>query len=311
MKKFLLLLTLLMLCSCAEKPSEKTVFAMDTVMSISIYGDFTDEIIEIINDYERIFSPTRSDSVLSSINRGEDVHDDVFDNVLESATALSAATGGAFDPTLGNLIDVWSRGSVPSISDIDKALATSGADKINNGAKLNLSAIAKGALSDAIYQKLCENEIKSAILSLGGNVLAFGEKPDGAPWTVGLRNPKGDAESYLGTISVRDKFVVSSGDYERYFEQDGVRYHHILDPNTGYPARNDLHAVTVIAENGALADAYSTALFVMGCEQALDFWRESGEFEAVFVLDDKVIVTDGIENFNLTDEGYIYEVAHR
>lgn len=303
MKKFILLLPiLLLLCACSPTPAKQTTFAMDTVMDFTVYDGEIAPLIEAVNEYDKLFSPTREDSELNAVNSGKNSKSETFLKVLNSALSYKEKTKGAFDPTLGDLIDLWNKGKVPSNTEITEAL---------HGSKLNLSAIAKGALSDEIVARLNRSTSSSAIISLGGNIIAFGAKPDGEPWVVGIRDPEGDANSYLGTVAVKDKFIVSSGDYERYFEEGGVRYHHILDAKTGYPAKSDLRGVTIVADSGTLADAYSTALFVMGYEKAIEFWKNSADFEAIFVFDDKVIVTEGIANFNLTNEGYTYEVAMR
>ncbi len=301
MKKLALILSLLFLCSCAPKPQMESYFAMDTIMQATIYGKA--DVEEIIMEYDDIFSPTKQTSTLSKYNRGEWVHNKIFDDVLFRAGQLAEKTDYAFSPNLGNVIDLWNREVLPSEAEIKEAMSSP--------KKINLSAIAKGALSDAILKELCDKGVKRAILSLGGNIIAHGTRSDGSDWIVGVRDPDGSENEYIATIGVKDKFVVSSGDYERYFEENGVRYHHILDPKTGMPAKSDLRSVTIVSNDGALADAYSTALFVMGSEKALEFWRKEGDFEAILVLDDKIIITDGIENFNLTDEGYTYEVAHR
>ncbi len=302
MRKFLLIPILLLLCSCAPTPAKQTTFAMDTVMDFTVYDGEIAPLVEAVNEYDALFSPTREDSDLNAVNNGATSESETFSKVLNAALSYKEKTDGAFDPTLGDLIDLWNKGKIPTDSEIAEALT---------GSKLNLSAIAKGALSDELVARLNRSSSSSAIISLGGNIIAFGSKPDGSPWVVGIRDPEGDSNSYLATVGVTDKFVVSSGDYERYFEENGVRYHHILDAKTGFPASNGLRGVTIISDNGALADAYSTALFVMGYDRALEFWRESDDFEAIFVFDDKVIVTEGVMNFNLTNEGYTYEVAMR
>ena len=302
MKKLIFIPILLLLCACASEPDKQTTFAMDTVMDFTVYDAEIAPLVEIVNKYDGLFSPTREDSALTGYNNGAKVEDEIFSNVLEKAEFYKEKTDGAFDHTLGELIDLWNKGEVPAQAEIDLA---------KNSDKINLSAIVKGAVSDALVSELNRSSSSSAIISLGGNIIAFGGKPDGSPWIVGIRDPNGDSNSYLGTVAVRDKIVVSSGDYERYFEKDGVRYHHILDASTGYPAESDLRGVTIIADGGALADAYSTALFVMGYDAALEFWKSSDDFEAIFVFDDKVVVTEGIADFNLTSEGYTYEVARR
>ena len=171
-----------------------------------------------------------------------------------------------------------------------------------NGMGLDFGGIAKGYTSSQLMDIFKEYEIKSAMVSLGGNVQVLGAKPDGSLWKVAVKNPNKN-DDYLGIITAKDKAVITSGGYERYFDKDGKRYHHILDPDTGYPADSDLQSVTIVSSDGALADAYSTALFVMGLEKSIDFWYENSEdFDAVlYTSDGKLYVTEGISD-NFTSE---------
>ena len=162
------------------------------------------------------------------------------------------------------------------------------------GFALDLGGIGKGYAAGRCKEILKERGVTSALLSLGGNVSALGSKPDGSAWTVAIEDP--DGGGYLGTVQIVDRCVVTSGGYQRYFEQDGVRYWHILDPQTGKPARSGMQSVTVVSEDDTLADALSTALFVMGPERAADFWRgHRAEFDAVWLTDDGgLFVTEGL-----------------
>ena len=168
--------------------------------------------------------------------------------------------------------------------------------------KIDLGGIAKGYTSARIRDIFKKNGIESGLVNLGGNVQALGTKTDGNNWRVAVQSPD-DTEDYLGVLSIRDKAVITSGGYERYFEQDGVTYHHIIDPKTGYPAESGLSSVTIVSDDGTLADGLSTALFIMGKDKAESFWRaHSDKFEAVLVTDDGTIyVTEGLKGSFTTE----------
>ena len=179
------------------------------------------------------------------------------------------------------------------IERLDALLSTGDAD--SEIAKLN--ADGSGYTSSRIMDIYKENGITSGLVNLGGNVQALGTKTDGTKWKIAVQSPD-DTEDYLGILSVQDKAVITSGGYERYFEQDGVTYHHIIDPKTGYPAESGLVSVTIVSSDGTLADGLSTSLFIMGEEKAADFWREhKDEFDAILMSDDGTLyVTEGLEN---------------
>jgi thiamine biosynthesis lipoprotein len=158
------------------------------------------------------------------------------------------------------------------------------------GMSLDLGGIAKGYASDLICQRLSEDGYSSALVCLGGNIAATGPKPDGTDWKIGVRDPDGTENDYVGVVSLSSGCVVSSGDYKRYFESEGNIYHHIIDPSTGYPAESGLRSVTIVSPSGTTADGLSTALFVMGLDKALSFWRSSDDFEAVFITDDHRVI---------------------
>jgi thiamine biosynthesis lipoprotein len=179
---------------------------------------------------------------------------------------------------------------------------------------IDLGAIAKGYTADKVSALLAEYGVTSALVSLGGNITAIGTKPGGPSWRVAVRNPD-DPESYLCILSISDQTVSTSGGYERYFEQDGVVYHHILDPLTGSPARSGLKSVSVVSSSGTVADALSTALFVLGEDAALTLWRACDDFDAVLVREDgTVLVTEGLESrfeFEGERHGYTCEIVRR
>lgn len=288
------LLAVVFLWGCApqEQLTRKTVFAMDTVMDLQIWGTDGEQAAEAIEtllmDLEDTWSAASGSSVLGALNRGENVSSPEQAAFLEKVQALSERTGGAFDPKLHSLVCLWGFLSdeyhIPTREEIDAAREVK---------QWDLGAVVKGYAGDLAVQLLQNRGVDRAILNLGGNVQTYGEKPDGTPWKIGIQNPNGGEA--LGTVDITGTAsVVTSGDYQRYFDKDGVRYHHILDPETGCPANSGLSSVTVICRDGMTADALSTALFVMGLEKAADLWRQSNDFEAVFILSTgEIYATEG------------------
>lgn len=293
MKKTAIILVLILLLSgCASHQVEnRTLFAMDTVMEISIWGEdrilAVDEVEKLIRELEQQWSATLPESMLSRLDedtvlQGEDLR------FMEQVESLSKQTNGAFDPRLGSLIRAWGfldgNYRVPTAEERQSALRKK---------EWNLGAVVKGYAGRRAVELLEAMDVDRAILNLGGNVQTYGQKEDGSPWIVGIQNPNGGDP--VGTVSVNGTCaVVTSGDYQRYFEKDGVKYHHILDPGTGMPADSGLVSVTVISKDGVLADAMSTALMVVGLEDAIDLWRSRDDFEAVLILSDgSIYATEG------------------
>ncbi len=316
------------LAGCAAPADESATAAatssfvsMDTAMSITAYAPGAVAAkdaaagAELVQALDAELSPADDGSAVARLNAADGrplaVEDDVLD-LVEASLDATARTGGAFDPTIYPLTKAW--GFVdgayrrPSEDEIDAALALVGADAVRvdaaagavalGGAQLDLGGIAKGYAADRVVDLLEERGASAALLDLGGNVTAFGTKPDGSPWAVGIADPRAPDE-LAGTLSVTGGTVSTSGDYQRWFVDDeGVRRCHLIDPNTGYPACAGLSSASVVGERGAQCDALSTALFVMGADRAVAFWRASqGDeaFEAVLVTDDgRVLVTEGI-----------------
>lgn len=328
------------------------VIAMDTPMLITTYGKrsvaaaYAAE--DCIRDLEAALSRTDPDSEVSRLNRaggepvevGEDLH-----FLLRDAKYLSNDTAGAFDITIAPVASAWGftedQFRVPSQAELDALLKLVDYEQIHfsappplsnspsepltaslgPGQAIDLGGIAKGYAADKLVEVFQEHQVPRALAQLGGNVLAYGDRPDGAPWRVGVQDPARpeDKNAFAGVLELTDAFAVTSGGYQRYFEQDGKRYHHIIDPATGYPADSGLTSVTVVAGlertyAGTMCDAFSTALFIMGEERALDFWKtwEGTPFELVLVTeDDRVIVTGGLADRFTLDEssGYAYETV--
>lgn len=339
----LLMIFALFLTACGEKSAEsetRTVYAMDTVMNLTVYGENAAAALESAEKElhtldEAVLSRTAEGSELYALNtsNGETVEygaDDILPALIETALTISDATDGAFDPTLAPVLDAWGFTKdlrrVPSADELAALLARTGRDKVVlekaadgwtvtllDGAQLDLGGIAKGYAADLLRAQLEKEGVTSATLDLGGDVFVMGRKTDGSDWRIAVKDPA-DTESYLGVVSAADKFIVTSGVYERYFEENGVRYHHILDPKTGCPAESGLVSVTVVCKNGAWADALSTACFVLGPDGALalrdDLADQGTDFELILVTDDgRVLYTDGLADaFTPNDEsGYTYE----
>jgi len=247
--------------------------------------------------------------------------------VLKKAKEFSQLSGGAFDVTVGPLVKAWGINTenerIPSKDEVDNLLKLVDYDDIlinGKSARLarsrqiaDLGGIAKGYAGDAVIEVYKSYGIESALVSLGGNVVALGNKPDGTQWKVGVRNPRSDEGQYIGILNVTGKAVVSSGDYERFFERNGVRYHHILDPKTGYPADSGLIGTTIVADLSVDADALSTATFVLGLEKGLKLIESIKGVEAVFVTKDKkVYTTKGLkDSFIFDDESGEYEYVKK
>lgn len=323
-----LLLGLLILSSCAAEVSSRSIFVMDSVAEIRIYGKngaVADAICDALYELDGVFSPSEGEVAAINENGGGEMSPHLA-ALYEEALGYFAKTGGAFSPHLGSVVELWGVGSrnyVPTEDEISEAMISTFEENfirdgdsiaLLNGAKLNFGAIAKGYAADVIREILISENIGSALISLGGNVLVHGKKPDGSLWNVAIRDPKGSANDWLGSLALSDKFVISSGDYERFFEKDGKRYHHIMNTRSGYPVGSDLLSVSVISESGAMGDALSTALYAMGKSGALGFWRDNEGFELVLVGRDGVVtVTEGIGASFMPAEngGYTYETEMR
>ncbi len=307
----LLVLLLLPLCGCAPQADTREIFAMDTVMELTVYGsgaaDRTRETAELLSGLEAKLSVTRADSEVARLNAGKTVDlSKETAELLRRSLRLRDETGGALEPFLYPLTRLWGFTTgdyrVPSDAEIAETLAgirggsytLEGDTASLHGLALDFGAVAKGYAGQLAAERLRAAGVTSAILSLGGNVQTVGLKPDGSLWNVAIRDPE-DPEGYLGVLAVGETAVVTSGGYQRYFEEDGVRYIHILDPETGRPADAGLSSVTIVSADGLLADGLSTALYVLGLDRAEALWRDRSDFEAVLVAKDGAIyVTAGL-----------------
>ena len=320
---------LLLLSGCAAGPeTEKTqrqLYAMDTVMLLTAYGRTADAALDAaearICELEADLDPERDGSSVREVNEhaGEwvRVSADCL-SIAETANEIAAQSGGALAPQLYGLVGLWGFTSgeyrVPEQSEIDAQLAAidgfrletdaaNSALRIPAGTTIAFGAVAKGCASKYAIDAMRKSGVTSGIVSLGGNVQTLGTKPDGSNWIVAVEDPN-DTSSYVGMLSVGETAIITSGSYQRYFiGSDGMKYHHIIDPSTGRPADNDLVSVTIVCEDGTLADALSTAMFVLGENAALKYWRENGGFEMIMInKDNEIMCTTGlIEVFTLTN----------
>ena len=331
------MLALCLLTSCtvpSAKPEPEPVtaelFAMDTYMSLVAYGDEAQDALteasQVINDLDRTLSRTREGSDVWNLNHAGSVVPSADTAVLlNAALRYTADTEGCFDITIAPLVEAWGITTdsprVPSQEEIDALLKKVGpqhllltADmaRLDKGCAVDLGAIAKGYAGDAVADVFSRYGVESGAVSLGGNVYVCGTRPDGNPWQVAIQDPQG--EGYACTLLLSDAFAVTSGGYQRYFTgPDGTVYQHILDPAPGRPAQSDLLSVTVVCPNGTRADAYSTALYVMGEQRAWQFWeaRDGGDraFDMVLVTaDGRLVVTPGLADRFQEEESAPYEV---
>lgn len=343
MKRFLtgaLALTMIFsLTACKESSAEKQVFAMDTVMMLSAYGDTCEKALKDaeleLYRLEALLSRTSETSTVSEINEAAGAEVAVEEEVaelLKLAKQYSEVTNGTFDVTIAPVVSAWGFTEdayrVPEQQELDLLLQAVGGEfvEIRDGVavlapetQIDLGGIAKGYASDRVAKIFETHGVERGWISLGGNVMAKGTRPDGNPWKVGIQHPENtSADALVGMVLLENGYAVTSGGYQRFFEADGKTYHHIIDPTTGYPADSGLTSVTVVAGmeaeySGTMCDALSTALFVMGEEDALEFWRSSElAFELVLVTDDgRVVVTSGLaDRFAETEgSGYTYETV--
>lgn len=295
----------------SEELSSEEFFAFNTVNRVSAYTDdptVLADVVALCAHYEHLFSRTRPDSQLARINAAAGkpvVVEEELARFIEIALSYCEESKGLFDITMGGVVRLWDfkAGVIPDKHAIEDALAHVGYRTVHvDGnsvrlddpqATLDLGGIAKGYIADGLSRLLVSRGVKSGIVNLGGNVLVIGEKPDGTAWNVGIRMPAPSsaqgAESVFATLAVRDSSVVTSGVYERAFSCGDELYHHILDPRTGFPAQTDIVSATIVSKASIDGDGYTTALVIMGLDEALAFVESRPNIEAVFVTTEGAI----------------------
>lgn len=301
--------------SSSTEPVSQEIFAMDTYMTVTAYGDnaqkgVTDAIAEI-ERLDNLLSIGKEDSEISKLNKsGSAALSDDTAVMVAKALDLYKSTGGAFDITVLPLMELWGFTTqdyyVPTEDEIQSTLQRVGADKLTwdestktltlgDKQEIDLGGIAKGFTSSRIMEIFKKDGVTCGMVSLGGNVHLLGTKQDGSEWRVGIQDPD-NTDDMLGVLEADDCAVITSGAYERNFEKDGVTYHHIIDPATGKPSNSGLTSVTIVSKDGTLADGLSTSLFVMGKDKAIAYWKQhADEFDTILVDKDRnVYITEGI-----------------
>ena len=302
----------LLLCGCTtnKDPISKTAIYFDTVISIKLYDSQNQEILEqcftYCDEFEQLISRTIETSEISKINSSNGKPVEVSDmtiELLKQGIYYSELTNGAFDITIAPLSELWdfknNPGEVPAENDIQECLSHISYEDIliegntvtllDPDMAIDLGGIAKGYMADQLKEYLLSEGVESALIDLGGNILAVGSKPDNSNFTIGIKKPFEDSEM-ISTESIHDISVVTSGCYERYFEVDDIIYHHILDTETGYPCDNELYSVTIFSEKSVDGDALSTSCFALGLEEGQKLIESLDGVDALFVTNEYEVI---------------------
>lgn len=312
------------------EPLSKTELVIGTVCTITLYDHQDEKIInkafDRLSELEDILSINKTGTELDEVNNNAGIKpvkvtQDTL-NVVKKGLEYSKISNGALDITVGPLVKLWGIGTdsarVPSEEELDIAKSLIDynllqIDEDNNtiylekeGMIIDLGAIAKGYAADEVAKILKDNKVNNAIIDLGGNILALGEKSDGSPWKVGIQNPEKARNDTIGFVSVKDKSIVTSGVYERHFEADGHNYHHILNPDSGFPYENEILGVSIISDKSIDGDSLSTTLFALGIEKGLELVNNTPGVDALFITKDhNLYLSEGFnEIFTLTNNEY-------
>ncbi|WP_461810451.1 FAD:protein FMN transferase [Faecalimonas sp.] len=302
---------LLLLSGCNSSPVSESIskngIFFDTLISIKIWGtndsSLLDDCFELCAKYENKFSRTVPNSEISKINQSGGSPVEVSDEtikLIKKSMDYSKLSDGAFDITIAPLSNLWdfknNTGTIPSKTAIEDAKKhVNYKNIVINGntvtlldphSALDLGGIAKGYIADRLKDFLIKNQVKHAMINLGGNVLTIGKKPDGTPFHIGIQKPFANQNETIASVPVADQSVVSSGIYERYFKKNDKIYHHLLDPFTGYPKENNLLSVTIISNSSADGDALSTVCYTLGLEKGMELINQLNNIEAIFITND-------------------------
>ena len=310
----LLSASILLLSGCSGLPRERsqtyTDTLFDTVISVQIFDSVDEDVLEgcekLCKKYDSMFSNKIEDSEISRINSASGNPVEVSKEtikLIKKGIYYSEMSDGVFDITIAPVSNLWDFKAetplVPSPEAIAEAVSHVNYENIiirDNTVKLtdphagiDLGAIAKGYIADRIKDYLEEEGVRHAMINLGGNVLAMGSKLDGSDYNIGIQEPFDETGEPITSVKISDKSVVTSGIYQRYFKADGKIYHHILDPNTGYPCENNLYSVTILTDSSLTADALSTTCFLLGYDRGMKLINQLDNVDAVFITNDNQI----------------------
>lgn len=308
-------------------------YVLGTIIQLKVYGSngkkAIEEAVNRLNEIDDKMSVFKEYSEISMINQNSgissvEVSEDTY-FVVKQAIRYSEVSEGAFDPTIRPIVELWGIGRdkprIPSEYEIRSKLKLVNYKDIiindkdrtiklrNEGQNIDLGGIAKGYAADEVKNILIKNNIKSALINLGGNIFALGKKQDKTQWQIGIQNPFGKRGEFVGFISIKNKSVVTSGNYERYFIIEGKKFHHIIDPKTGYPSESRIVSSTIISDYSIDGDGLSTGVYIMGIDKSIKLIESLKGIDAVFITENKEIyLTSGIKNkFKLIDENFIYK----
>ena len=327
-----LLLSVILLVSCKPKPVDpksRTQLLLGTVCTITLYDKSNNTEFDLafdrIDEIEHLMSSHLDDSELARVNQASGIQPVVVSGetfaVIKLALEIAELSGGAFDPTIGPLVTLWDISGVNNVPEdgeigeflplVDYKLVVldEGASSVYlpiQGMALDLGGIAKGWAADEAGRVLSGHK---GIVNLGGNVLVLDSKPDESPWRIGIQDPDTSRGSYIGIVELVDQTLVTSGPYERFFEHEGVIYHHILDTKTGYPVASPLTSVSIITDRSVIADGLSTAVYALGLEKGLELIDRLDGVEAIFLTEDRSVyasegILDGSIAFKITHPEY-------
>lgn len=316
----LFIITLILaLSSCTKKKDmvEKNGFYFDTVVKITLFNaeeKYLDECFKLCEKYENLLSASIETSEISLINKNsqEGIYTVVSDETLsliKSGISYGEISNGKFDITIGRLSGLWNFSSdspcVPNELDIKKniehvnykCISIKGNSVLltDKESSLDLGGIAKGFIADKLKEYLLENGITKGIINLGGNVLLIGSKPDNSNYNIGVQTPFASENDVAAIVNAKDKSIVTSGVYERYYYENDILYHHILDTETGYPVENDLLGVTIISDDSIDGDGLSTTVFALGLNKGIKLIETIKNTEAIFIDKDyNIHITSGL-----------------